>query len=141
MIGGSPEAVACGIDVEDLARFDAVIERVGDGLLQDICTEREMAGLRPDRRLHMALAFSCKEAVFKALGASWTNSPISWREIELLFTGPGFDRHEIVLSGYAEALFRECGGSRLDLALEYGSDHVVAQVVLIGPRRNVADGN
>ena len=92
----------CGIDVEELARFDRYVGAGNDSLVRGICSEREFAALRRgDARARFALSFCCKEAFFKALGASWTNSEVSWRDIELLFCGPGLRECEVRLYGRA----------------------------------------
>ena len=54
------------------------------------------------KRLRFALSFSCKEAFFKALGVSWTNSNIFWKDIELLFDGPEIEDYSVELSEYAK---------------------------------------
>ncbi|MFC2171212.1 holo-ACP synthase [Acidobacteriota bacterium] len=127
------KVVACGIDIEELARFDKHAEGAEDALLRDICTEREIGNLRSDRRLHLALAFSCKEAMFKALGASWLNSGISFKEIELLFGGPGFTGYEIELSGCAQEILADQGCDKIDVSLEYNKEYVIVQIVLLAP--------
>ncbi len=51
------------------------------------------------------LGFSCKEAVFKALGMSWFNSPIDWKEIELLFVDKkDMKNYQLELSGFAKEM-------------------------------------
>ena len=128
---GSREAVACGVDIEELARFDRHARSADSQLLRDICTEREIRNLRPDRRLHLALAFSCKEATFKALGATWTNSDVSWRDIELLFSGLGFDEYRIELSGRAKEIFDECGANHVAVSLAHNDEYVLVEVLLL----------
>ena len=92
------EVFGCGIDLEELSRFDKYIRNNDYSLMEDICTERELMNVAGDKRARLALSFSCKEAFFKALGVSWTNSNISWKDIELLFSGPGFDSYKVHLS-------------------------------------------
>jgi phosphopantetheine--protein transferase-like protein len=121
----------CGIDLEELSRFDKYIRNNDYSLMEDICTERELMNVAGDKRARLALSFSCKEAFFKALGVSWTNSNISWKDIELLFSGPGLDGYQVYLYDHAETLLRENKARIGETSFEFNDEFVLFQVVLV----------
>ena len=99
--------------------------------MEDICTERELMNVDGDKRVRFALSFSCKEAFFKALGVSWTNSIISWKDIELLFSGPGFDSYKVHLHGYAKELLLKNKAGIGEISFDFNDEFVLFQVVLL----------
>ena len=124
----------CGIDIEELARFDKYIENKDYSLMEDICTKHEFNNLcndGGDKRVRFALSFSCKEAFFKALGISWTNSRIFWKDIELLFSGPEFDTYSVRLSEYAKETLVKNNAKIEEVSFDYNEEIVIFQVVLL----------
>lgn len=125
------EAFSCGIDVEELSRFDRHIRNNDYSLMEDIFTERELTSVDGNKRVRFALSFSCKEAFFKALGVSWTNSNISWKDIELLFSGPDFDNYKVHLHGYAKELLLGSKAGIGEMSFDFNDEFVLFQVVLL----------
>ena len=121
----------CGVDIEELSRFGKHTEQNEYCLIKDVCTQREIDNLGRDERLRLALSFSCKEAFFKALGVSWTNSPISWKDIELLFRGPRLNSYEVVLHGYAEELLLKNKAGIGEMSFDVNDEFVLFEVVLL----------
>ena len=121
----------CGVDIEELSRFGKHTEQNEYCLMKDVCTQREIDNLGSDERLRLALSFSCKEAFFKALGVSWTNSPISWKDIELLFSGPGLDIYKVHLHGYAKELLLRNQASIGETFFDVNDEFAMFQVVLL----------
>ncbi len=121
----------CGVDVEELERFDGYIENDDDSIMRDICSQREFDNLWGNRRVRFALSFSCKEAFFKALGVSWTNSDISWKDIELLFSGPELRECCVHLHGCAEEIVVRDSLRVGEACFVYNDEYVVFQVVLL----------
>ena len=130
-----PHILGIGTDIEEISRFHKHIipdASVSD-LIRDIFTPEEITRNLSSENpyLCLALGFSCKESVFKALGRSWMNAPITWKEIECVFHGkPENKGYEIRLSGGALNLFQELGGKRIESELEIKNDHVVFRVIL-----------
>jgi phosphopantetheine--protein transferase-like protein len=129
------EVVGCGIDIEEIARFKFKIPSSQDnnGFSGMVYTPSEIAAnLDINPRLTFPLCFSCKEAFFKAFGVSWTNSNISWKDIELLFSNK-VDLHEysIRLYGYAGELYLRNNCSSMESSLEYTDDYVMFRIVLL----------
>jgi len=121
----------CGIDIEELSRFDKHINDIDPFLMEDICTRRELNNPWGDRKVRLALSFSCKEAFFKALGVSWTNSNISWKDIELLFSGPEFDRHKVHLHDHAKNILIKNKARIGEISFDFNDEFVLFQVVLV----------
>ena len=99
--------------------------------MEDICTERELMNISGDKRARLALSFSCKEAFLKALGVSWTNSNVSWKDIELLFEGSGFNRGKVNLLGYARDLLTRNRADIGEISYDVTDEFVLFQVVLL----------
>ena len=127
--------VACGVDIEELARFDKYLEYLDGvpGFLGLVFTGEEIVqNISLSPHLSFPLGFSCKEAVFKAFGKSWTNSPIGWKDVELFFDDPeNLEDCEVRLSGYAKTLFEEMGCTKLEVSFECHETYVLFEVFLI----------
>ena len=124
----------CGVDIEEINRFTKHlnIHEPSPSFIDDVFTDKEISiNNRLNKEIRFALGFSCKEAVFKAFGRSWTNSPISWKDIELIFSGNTQEKYTIELSGYAKELFIQQGLQRIDSHVEYNGTCVMFQVVMI----------
>jgi phosphopantetheine--protein transferase-like protein len=91
---GHPSAVTgIGTDIEDIQRFAKHLgpRSEPDELIREIFTEGEIHinTLSPDPAFSYTAGYCCKEAVFKAIGRSWMNASIGWKDIELLFSDSG----------------------------------------------------
>jgi phosphopantetheine--protein transferase-like protein len=129
------EVLGCGIDIEEPARFRKKIPTPGHStsfvrlVFTDSEIERNLS-IRP--ALSFPLGFSCKEAFFKSFGLSWTNSRISWKDIELLFADANdLQNYTVRLSGYAKEFYREKKCRSFESFLEYTPAYVMFQVVLL----------
>jgi phosphopantetheine--protein transferase-like protein len=129
------EVLGCGIDIEEPARFGKKIPKPGHtpGFIKLVYTDSEIEhNLKSCPALSFPLGFSCKEAFFKSFGLSWTNSSISWKDIELLFAdADDLQQYEVRLSGYAKELYRMKKCRSFESFLEYNSAYVMFQVVLL----------
>ncbi len=128
------EVIGCGIDIEELSRFTKHLSDTTKipPFAHIVFTETEIeSNLKNSPELTFPLGFSCKEAFFKALGISWTNSKISWRDIELLFPDKGnVNEYSIRLNGYAKELFdNKC--KTIDSSVEYTNTYVIFQIILL----------
>jgi phosphopantetheine--protein transferase-like protein len=129
------EILGCGIDIEEPSRFRKKIPVSGHStsFVRMVYTDSEIERnlkFRPD--FTFPLGFSCKEAFFKSFGISWTNSDISWKDIELLFDdADDLHRYTIRLGGYAKELYREKKCRSYESWLEYHPAFVIFQVVLL----------
>jgi phosphopantetheine--protein transferase-like protein len=129
------EVLGCGIDIEELNRFEEKIPtRTNNTRFSELVyTPAEVecnADICPG--ITFPLSFSCKEAFFKALGVSWTNSKISWKDIELLFQNENdLHQYSIRLNGFAKKLYREKKCRTIESYLEYTNTYVIFQVLLL----------
>ena len=124
----------CGVDIEEINRFTRHLDlyEPPPSFIADVFTQKEISlNNTLHKEIRFSLGFSCKEAMFKAFGRSWTNSPISWKDIELIFRGDTQGNYDIELGGYAKELFIQQGLQRIDSHAEYTETFVMFQVVLI----------
>lgn len=94
-------APCLGIDLADVRRVGAIVERSGDGELGLVFTraEREAAGRVRDPHRHFAVCLAAKEAVGKALGVGLAG--IDWPDVESVVEGRAL---RVRLSGRAALL-------------------------------------
>jgi len=129
------KVLGCGIDIEELVRFENKIHTQNDitGFVELVYNSTEIANnLTINPKLTFPLCFSCKEAFFKALGVSWTNSKISWKDIELLFKNENdLNDYTIRLEGFAKELYHEKKCKSIESCFEYTDNYVIFQVILL----------
>jgi phosphopantetheine--protein transferase-like protein len=129
------EVVGCGIDIEELARFNTKIPIQEDlpGFAQMVYTTSEIeCNLAIHPEVTFPLCFSCKEAFFKAFGVSWTNSKISWKDIELLFYNENnLQDYSVRLTRFAEELYYEKKCTGIESWIEYTNEYIIFQVILL----------
>ncbi len=129
------KVVGCGIDIEEIDRFDSRIPAPlkNTGFADLVYTPSEISvNLDINPGLTFPLCFSCKEAFFKAFGVSWTNSKISWKDIELIFESKSdLQKYSIRLNGYARELYNEKKCIAMESSLEYTDTWVMFQIVLL----------
>ncbi len=124
--------VGCGIDTEEVNRFDkhlADIEK--SGFVKLVFTKREIENFGRNYRTFIPVGFCCKEAVFKAIGDSWTTSPVHWQDIELLFSSGSLDNYEIKISGHTKKIFNDLNNPEIVPEFDITTDNVTFHVILI----------
>jgi holo-[acyl-carrier protein] synthase len=114
--------IGVGIDVVDVARFGASLERT-PALRERLFTESEAS--RPLASL--AARFAAKEAIAKALGAP---VGLAWHDAEIVSEESGRPRFELrgTVAARAEAL----GASHVHVSLSHDAGIASAVVVLEG---------
>ncbi len=80
-MGGVARTFAHGIDIIEIARVRAALERHGERFLRRVYTDDEVRHCR-GRVPELAARFAAKEAVMKALGTGARG--VGWRDIEIL---------------------------------------------------------
>jgi phosphopantetheine--protein transferase-like protein len=127
--------LGCGIDIEEFDRFRKYfpLEDEVPDLFRMVFTEEEIScNSEISPHLTFLVAFSCKEAVFKAFGRSWTNSGLDWKEIEIIFNNEcDLKDHDIRLGGYAKELFDEMGCTAIQTHVEFNEEFVVSEVLFL----------
>lgn len=114
--------VGVGIDVVDIERFGASLERT-PGLSARLFTDAERT--RPLASL--AARFAAKEALAKALGAPGN---LHWQDAEVISESSGRPRLE--LRGTVRARSEELGATSVHLSLSHDAGIASAVVVLEG---------
>jgi phosphopantetheine--protein transferase-like protein len=129
------DIIGCGIDIEDLSRFIKHIPEKSEltQFVKLIFTSKEIeshSNFTPG--FCIPIGFSCKEAIFKAFGISWTNSPINWKDIEIIFSDKADPKnYQIQLNKYALQLFHEKEIKRIESSFDMTSDFVTFEAILI----------
>ncbi len=114
--------VGVGIDVVDVARFAATLERV-PGLVVRLFTPVER-GLAP---VSLAARFAAKEAVAKALGAP---AGLSWQDATVRRVAGA--QPVVEMTGTVAARAAELGVTRLHLSISHDAGIASAMVVAEG---------
>lgn len=119
----------CGIDLVEVARVRAALERHGDRFRLRVFTPVEIAYCTPLAHPwpHWAARFAAKEAVFKSLPPGLLEAFI-WREIGVRHHESG--QPEIDLAGETRA---RLAGWRFALSLSHVRDFAIAQVLAQPP--------
>lgn len=120
----SLDMLATGIDIIEISRIRASLEKFGDRFLERVYTQPEAALYR--KRPHdLAARFAGKEAVMKALGTGAKG--IGWKEIEILPNQRG--KPLVYLHGRATERAKEMGLEGIDVSLSHSRDLAVAIAV------------
>jgi len=118
-----------GVDIVDISRIQAMLDRYGERFLRRVYTEAEtayaMGGAKPAERL--AGRFAVKEALMKALGTGKSHG-ILWRNVETV-RGP-MGRPVVSLHGEAGALAKKRGGGAVHVSITHDGGKAVAFVIL-----------
>lgn len=120
--------VGLGIDLTEISRIQAMLDRWGERFERRLFTDGERAYCRGRARpaQHFAARFAAKEATLKALSVP---EGLSWHEMEV-DAGAGAPR--LTLGGQAAAAARRLGVARAHLTLTHAADVAAAVVVLEG---------
>lgn len=119
-----------GVDLVEVRRLAAAVERRGQRFLERVFTARELAEARGGAARYQSLAgrFAAKEAVLKALGTGLR--ACRWRDVEVA-RGPG-GRPEVALRGSLARRARAAGVERVHLSIAHTREHAVALAVAEG---------
>ncbi len=120
-----------GLDLVELPRFTAVLERHGARFEDRVFTpgERRVGGGEGARTLSLAARFAAKEACMKALGTGWGQG-VGFTQIEVLRGSNG--EPTLRLHGAAEQAARRLGVKRTLVSLSHQPGVAGAMVVLEG---------
>jgi holo-[acyl-carrier protein] synthase len=116
--------ISVGVDIIEINRVAATIERFGDRFLKRIYTPGEIAYCR-GRAPQLAARFAAKEAVMKALGTG--THGVGWREVEVTRKRSG--EPCIELHGRAFERAEKLGIDRFAISISHSREYAVASVV------------
>ena len=122
--------VGLGLDLVEVERIRALLEKSGDRFKERVFTENEIAYCDScaDAAMHYAARFAAKEAVAKVLGTGFS-SGVSWRDIEVLRGVSGAP--SVLLHGGALGVARELGVARILLTLTHTKSAAAACAVAV----------
>jgi holo-[acyl-carrier protein] synthase len=121
--------VGTGIDIVEVPRVAAVLDRYGRRFLERIFTAEEIryCDSKANRVERYAARFAAKEAAMKAIGTGWRHG-VRWRDFEVR-RAPG-SRPTLAFSGKAAEFAARLGMARASLSLSHTSAEAIAQVIL-----------
>ena len=116
-----------GIDLIEIARIQAALNRHGERFLKRVFTLAEIAECA-GRAEALAVRFAAKEAAVKALGTGI--GPVVWREVETLHKPSG--EPYLVLHGAAERMAKQLKLTVWSVSLSHSEEQAVAVVIALG---------
>jgi len=128
----------CGVDVEEFNRFTKHLHNFSvSPFVNLVLTKEEIENFllySPD--ICLPIAFCFKEAMFKALGESWTEYPVDWKDIQIFFSDyPQHKKYEIKLSGFANQIYSNLKLSHIHCNYSLFDDFIVFEVILYNDRQ------
>ena len=121
--------VGTGVDLCEVARIKAAMERHGERFKNRVFTEREIryADSKANRYERYAARFAAKEAGMKALGTGWRGG-LGWRDLEVTNLPSG--RPTLAFHGRAGDIAKKMGVRNIALSLTHTADQAMALVIL-----------
>jgi holo-[acyl-carrier protein] synthase len=121
--------VGIGLDLAEVARIRAAIERHGRRFVERIYTPAEIAYAerKANRYERYAARFAAKEAGMKAIGTGWRRG-VRWRDFEVLNLPSG--RPTLRFHGVAAKVADGLGVRNIVLSLTHTADQGIAIVIL-----------
>ena len=121
--------VGTGIDIVEVPRIAAAVERFGDRFLQRVFTESEIRYCQSKQNMmeRLAARFAAKEAGFKAIGTGWRHG-VTWQDVEVSREPGG--RPTICFRGQAGEFAARLGARRASLSLSHTAEQAIAHVIL-----------
>lgn len=125
--------IAHGVDMVDIARIAAVLDRHPERFLSRCFTDGECAYAEAGGKLRAqryAVRFAAKEAVFKCLGTGWAQG-VEWRDVDVRRTLDGAPF--LHMSGRAAEVAASRGVTAWSLSLSHTRDMGIASVIASAP--------
>jgi holo-[acyl-carrier protein] synthase len=121
--------IGLGVDITDIDRIAATIERYGDRFIHRIFTDGEIAYCmrRREPAIHFAGRFASKEAAMKALGTGHTQQ-VLWRDVEVVrVSGPP----QLRFHGGAARRYHALGAQSSLLTITHSETIAFAEALLL----------
>ena len=123
--------VGTGVDIAEVPRIKAALERFGDRFVVRVFTPDEarycLSKVNAAERL--AARFAAKEAGMKAIGTGLRHG-VTWQDVEVV-RHPG-QRPILKFSGKAAEFAARLGCKRTHLSLSHTAEQAIAHVILEG---------
>ena len=121
--------VGTGVDLAEVPRIRASIERFGARFIERIYTPAEIAYVarKANRYERYAARFAAKEAGMKAIGTGWRHG-VAWRDFEVANLPSG--KPTLRLHGVAARVADRLGVRNVSLSLTHTAELGMAHVIL-----------
>ena len=121
--------VGTGVDLCEVPRIRASVERFGERFLKRIYTEKELAYVarKANKFERYAARFAAKEAGMKAIGTGWRNG-ITWRDFEVTNLPSG--KPTLAFYGVAAQIASKLGVVNVSLSVTHTAEMAMAMVIL-----------
>jgi len=121
--------VGTGVDLAEVPRIRASIERFGERFVQRVFTPAEIAYVerKANRFERFAARFAAKEAGMKAIGTGWRHG-VRWRDFEVANLPSG--KPTLRFHGVAAAVADRLGVRNVSLSLTHTAEYGMAHVIL-----------
>ena len=121
--------VGTGLDLAEVPRIRASIERFGEKFTNRIFTPGEIAYVerKANRFERYAARFAAKEAGMKAIGTGWRRG-VRWQDFEVVNLPTG--KPTLRFHGVAESFARKLGVRNIALSLTHTAELGMAHVIL-----------
>src|SRR6516162_1174378 len=118
-----------GVDLAEVPRIRAAIERHGGRFIERIYTPPEIAYVerKANRFERYAARFAAKEAGMKAIGTGWRRG-VRWQDFEVANLPSG--RPTLRLHGVAAQVALKLGVRNISLSMTHTAEMAMAQVIL-----------
>lgn len=115
-----------GVDIIEISRIEASMEKYGDSFLNKLFTENEIryCSSKAFPAQHYAARFAAKEAFAKAISTGWTGD-FEWKNVEVQNDPIGKPSFEFY--GKTAEVLKDCV---VFLSMSHSDDSVVAFVVI-----------
>jgi holo-[acyl-carrier protein] synthase len=120
--------VGLGVDIAEVPRMQAAIERRGQPFLKRVFTPKEIEYCERFKNKFERYAgrFAAKEAAMKALGTGWRNG-VRWIDLEVVREKSG--RPTLKLAGEAAKIAARLGVQHISLSITHTEAQALAQVI------------
>ena len=119
--------IGSGVDLAEVPRIQASIERYGERFLGRIYTTAERAYVekKANKAQRYAARFAAKEAGMKALGTGWRRG-VRWQDFEVANLPSG--KPTLLLHGVAKEFAGKMGVKNISLSLTHTAENGMAVV-------------
>ncbi len=120
--------IGLGVDIAEVPRIKAAIERHGQPFLRRVFTPNEIEYCERFKNKFERYAgrFAAKEATMKALGTGWRRG-VRWVDLEVAREQSG--RPSMALAGEAAKIAAQLGVKHISLSITHTEAQALAQVI------------
>jgi holo-[acyl-carrier protein] synthase len=121
--------VGTGVDLAEVSRIRASIERYGEKFIRRIYTPAEIAYVerKANKYERYAARFAAKEAGMKAIGTGWRHG-VTWQDFEVANLRSG--KPTLLLHGVAAGFAEKLGVKHISLSITHTAGLGMAHVIL-----------